>query len=115
MVLVNKLGTETWVKGNHTDNTGQGISGTIYTESKMVNVKNLTGYTLIIRMYDQNLNEVYSNDVVIVTAADGTWELLPDVGSLGFDFIGEVEIELTKSDEEITAIGVNGSSRLRIR
>ncbi len=115
MTLFSVLNQEVWSIGNHTDNTGQGLSGTVYTEPKAVNAKNLTGYTLKIRLYDQNGFEVFSDDVDILVAASGTWEYLPDVGSLNFVFIGELEVELTKSDEEVTAKGSNGSSKLRIK
>lgn len=117
MSLISKLDTEIWLKGNFTTTTGNGISGTIYTEPKMVNVKNLTNYTLKIRLYDQDKFEVFSDDVSILIAASGTWEYLPAFGKLNFDFIGEVEVELTKTDntEELTAFGVNASSKIRIQ
>jgi len=117
MTLINKLDQEIWVKGNYTATSGNGLSGTIYTEPKMANAKNLTGYTLKIRLYDQNRREVFSDDCDILVAGSGTWEFLPVKGEFNIDFIGEVEIELTKSDEteELTAYGVNGSSKLRIR
>ena len=115
MVLINKLGVEKWVMGNHTDNTGEGISGTIYTEEKMVNAKNLSGYTLKFKLYDQDRFNIYSEDCDILVAGSGTWEYLPVPSVLNFQFIGDVEIQLTKSDEEVTAIGVNGSAKLRIR
>ena len=115
MTYFNQLDSEVWVMGNYTDNTGEGISGTIYSEPKMANVVNLTGYTLKIRLYDQNRREVFSDDCDILVAASGTWEYLPPEGYFNFEFAGEVEIELTKSDAELTAKGINGSSRLRIR
>jgi len=115
MVLYNKLNQEKWVKGNYTDNTGKGLSGQIFTEPKFVNGYNGTGYTLKIRLYDQNHDEVFSDDATWTTQASGIWEYLPALGKLNFDFIGELEVELIKSDEELTAIGVNGSSMLRIR
>jgi len=117
MALINELDTEKWIKGNYTASTGNGISGTIYTEEKMVNAKDITGYTLKIRLYDQNNQEVFSDDADILIAASGTWEYLPALGKLNFTFIGELEVELLKSDstEELTAYGINGSSKLRIQ
>jgi len=115
MVLINKLTQELWVKGNYTDNTGEGLDGVIYTEEKMVNGFDATGYTAKIRLYDQQHQEVFSDDIVWTTQASGIWEYLPALGKLNFNYIGEVEIELIKSDAELTAFGINGSSKLRIR
>ncbi len=117
MTLYNQLDEEIWLKGNYTATTGNGISGTIYSEPKMVNAFDLTNYNLKIYFYDQNRKIVHYDDCNKVVAANGTWEYLNTLGELNFDFIGEVEIQLTKTDntEELTAIGTNGSSKLRIR
>jgi len=117
MTIYNKLNQKIWIKGNFTATTGNGISGTLYQESKMVNVFNGTNYTAKIILYDQNRYIVLSDDIDWKTASSGTWEYLNSSGKLNIDFIGEVEIELLKTDltEELTAIGTNGSSKLRIR
>ena len=117
MTLFSKLNQELWVQGNFTATNANGLSGTIYTEETFTNVFNLTGYTLKIRGYDQNRDIQFDDDIDILVAASGTWVYLPTSGELNNDFIGEIEIELTKSDdtEELTAVGVNGSSKLRIR
>lgn len=115
MVLYNKLNQELWAMGNYTDNTGKGLSGQIFTEPKFVNGYDCTGYTAKIRFYDQNGYEVFSDYITYTTQSSGIWEYLPSLGKLDFNFIGEVEIELIKSGEQLTAVGVNGSSKLRIR
>ncbi len=114
-MLILNLGTEEWIKDDYTATTGNGLSFTIYTEPKMANVKNLTGYTLEFVTYDQDGNKVYTKDCDIVTAGSGTGEYLPAIGELSANFIGEVEIRLTKSGEVLTARGVNGSAKLRIK
>ena len=114
-MLILSLDQEEWVKGNFTATTGNGISFTIYTEPKMANVKNLSGYTLKIYCYDQDGDQVYSYDCDVVTASSGTGEFLPEDGEFNTKFIGEVEVRLIKSVEELTARGVNGSARLKIR
>ena len=48
-MLILKLDTEEWIREDYTSTSGNGISFTIYTEEKMVNTKNLTGYTLKIK------------------------------------------------------------------
>ena len=114
-MLILKLGTEEWISEDYTSTTGSGISFTIYTEPKMVNVQNLTGYTLKIRFRDQD-NMLYDEfDCDIVSAAAGTGEFLPQIGELDTNYIGEIEVELTGTNEVLSARGVNGSGKLRIR
>jgi len=114
-MLVLNLDTEEWQKGDYTATSGNGIGFTIYTEEKMANVKNLTGYTLKIKLYDQNNDRILEEDCDIVTAGSGTGEYLPSIGHLDINFIGEVEIELTGTNEVLTAVGNNGSAKLRVR
>lgn len=117
MTLFNKLDDKLWIKGNYTATTANGLTGKIYTEAKLVNAFDGTNYTAKIYFYDQNRYIVTYDDIDWVTANAGTWVYKPTLGEMNFDFIGEVEIELLKTDEseELTAIGVNGSSKLRIR
>jgi len=121
MVLYNKLDIERWPKGDFTDNNTNAITGTIYTKATFnaADEFDLTGYTLTIKLYDQNSNEILTEDdatkVQIVSATDGTWRWKPADGDLNFTFIGELKIELDKTGELLTAEGRNGSSILRIR
>jgi hypothetical protein len=117
MPLYNKLDDKIWIKGNYTATAGNGLTGTIYSEPKLVNVFDGTNYTAKIYFYDQNRIIVQYDDITWVSASGGTWVYLPTLGEMNFDFIGEIEIQLTKTDdtEELTAIGMNGSSKLRIR
>lgn len=114
-MLYSKLNTLEWFPNDYTSTTTNGLSGVIYTDPSLSSVKSLTGYTLKIRLYDQDGYEVFSDDAVVLVAASGTWEYLPSLGELHFDFIGELVVELAKSGEVLTATGVNGSSKLRIR
>lgn len=114
-MLTLKLDNEEWYQGDYTLTTGNGVGFTIYTEEKMVNVKNLTGYTLEFELFDQNGFRIVSEDCDIVTAGSGTGEFLPIDGNLNVNFIGEVRVVLSKSGEQLTAIGTNGSGKLRIR
>jgi hypothetical protein len=114
-MLILSLDAEEWIQGDYTSTTGNGLSFTIFTEENMVNVKNLTGYTLKFKLYDQNGDRILSEDCNIVSASLGTGEFLPANGNLNVNFIGEVEVELTGTGEVLTAIGTNGSSKLRVR
>ena len=114
-MLTLKLDVEEWFQGDYTATTGNGISFTIYTEEKMANVKNLTGYTLEFELYDQNGFRIVSEDCDILVAASGTGEFLPANGNLNVNFIGEARVVLNKTGEQLTAIGTNGSGKLRVR
>jgi hypothetical protein len=114
-MLVLDLDQEEWDKGDYTSTSGNGISFTIYTEEKMVNVKNLSGYTLRIELYDQNNDRILRQDCDVLVAGSGTGEYLPPKGFFDINFIGEVKIELTGTNEVLTAVGTNGSAKLRIR
>jgi len=121
MVLFNKLDMERWPKGDFTNDNANAITGTIYKKATFQagDEFNLTGYTLTVKLYDQNSNEILTEDdstkVQIVVAASGTWRWLPADGDLNLTFIGELKIELDKTGELLTAEGRNGSSILRIR
>ena len=115
-MLTLKLGTEEWIREDYTSTSGNGISFTIYTEEKMVNVKNLSGYTLKIKFIDQHDHMLYDEfDCDIVNASAGTGEFLPLIGELDINFIGQIEIELTGTNEILSARGNNGSGTLRVR
>ncbi len=115
VMLVLDVDQEEWDKGDYTSTSGNGISFTIYTEEKMVNVKNLSGYTLRIELYDQNNDRILRQPCDVLVAASGTGEYLPPKGFFDINFIGEVKIELTGTNEVLTAVGTNGSAKLRIR
>jgi len=114
-MLTLKLDTEEWVREDYTTTSGNGISFTIYQEEKMVNVFDLTNYTLEFELYDQDGIRIVSEDCDKVVADSGTGEYLPPSGYLDINFIGEVVIVLTGTNEQLSARGTNGSGKLRIR
>ena len=119
--LFSKLDIERWPQGDFTNDNANAITGTIYTKAtfNVADVFNLTGYTLTIKLYDQESREILDEDdaakVQIVLASAGTWRWLPADSDLNFNFIGELKIEVDKAGERLTAEGRNGSSILRIR
>lgn len=122
MVLYNKLDIERWPKGDFTNDNANAITGTIYKKATFnsADIFNLTGYTLTIKLYDQESREVFTEDdsakvLIITPASNGQWRWLPAEADLNFNFIGELKIELDKTGELLTAEGRNGSSILRIR
>jgi hypothetical protein len=110
MVLYLQLDQEYWYKGDYSDVDALAITGTIYSNATMLTAFNLTGYTLKIKGFNQRgEQEISAKDATIVSAVAGTFKYLPEIGDLNFEFIGDLELELTKAGTVISAKGRNGS------
>jgi len=114
MVLYNVLDKKTWPESDFTDQTTHVISGTIYINEALSSAQTLTGYTLKIRLLDIDGVLYKEDDCDIVTAASGTWRYKPADGDLSVRGLYSVNIQLTKTGEQLTAIGLNNSNILRI-
>ena len=110
MTLYLKVDTPVWYKGDYTDVGGLSITGTIYSNATMVTAFDYTGYTLKIKGFNQRGEEEFSFDAAAVTEASGTWIFSPAIGNLNIDFIGDIVIELTKTDSRLQARGRNSSA-----
>jgi len=112
----NKLDISQWGKGDFTDVTAEGITGTIFSDETLLTAFDLTNYTLEFVFFDIVTNKVVKNGLnpTIVVAANGTYRFLPVVGDLDFKFVGDVLVKLTKTGSELHAWGVSGSARLQI-
>lgn len=115
MVLYLEVDQEIWSRADFTDDNTHAITGTIYGDSTFTTAFNYTGYTLKIELYNQRNIRVYEDDADIVVEANGTWRYKPSQGEFDFNFIGEVNILLSKTGTEIRAEGRKGSAKLRIR
>jgi hypothetical protein len=74
------------------------LTGTIYTDKNRTVVKNLTGYTIKIRMFKtRTIGDRFNKTADIVTAADGTFSYAIAQGDLPIWGNYEVLVELTKS------------------
>jgi len=74
------------------------LTGTIYTNIGQSTAKNLTGYTLLVRMHRQiHFGDFFNKTADIVTAADGTWKYLVKAGELPPRGLYFVTVQLTKS------------------
>jgi len=80
------------------------LTGTIYTDLNKATAKNLTGYTITIRLYKGNRWGDYFNKTAdIVVAGSGTWSYAVSQGEMPPPGIYNVKIELSKSgDREST-------------
>lgn len=84
------------------------ITGTIYTDINQTTAKNLTGYTLKIRMSRPNgpgrFSDFLNQAGTIVTAADGTWSLAIASGTTPHRGVYYVSVEISKSGDQETTL-----------
>jgi len=112
MLLFLFLDQETWYKGDYTDDNTLALTGTIYQDANKNTVFDLTGYTLEIKGFNQRGEGEFTYDADIIAPTSGTWRFKPKIGELNTEFIGDVEIEMTKTGSVISAKGRNGSAAL---
>lgn len=89
-----KLDTETWKEFDFDDTNG--ITGTIYTDRAFSSAKDLTGFTITLKLYKiwHRVARI-QKECTIVVAASGTWKYLPVEGDIPVAGLYEAEIELT--------------------
>lgn len=74
------------------------LTGQIFTNKSLTVKKNLTGYTIKIRMYRANRwGDYFNKTASIVTAADGTFDYAVGEGEMPPPEIYYIKVELTKS------------------
>ena len=92
-----------WFRGDFSSDNP--LTGTIYTDINQVTAKNLTGYTLVIRMHRPlHFGDWFGKTATIVTAADGTFSYNLVQGDTPPRGIFYVKIELTKSGVQESTI-----------
>ena len=70
------------------------MTGTIYTNLNLTTAKNLTGYTVVIRLYTGNRwGDHFGITAEIVVEADGTWSYAVQQGKMPPPAIYNVKIE----------------------
>ena len=66
------LDQDRWARGNYS--SGNKLTGTIYSDKLKTTAFDLTGYTLIIRIFKRwNNTDLFNKTATIVTAASGTY------------------------------------------
>ena len=113
MPLYVKMDQNTWVERDYTDSTSFDLSGTVYDENTFTTVRDLSSFTGVFRLIDQQGRTLFSSSDGLTLNADGTIQMTfstnnqPQVrGS------AKVRIELKISGSRLTAIGVNGSDEI---
>ena len=97
------LDQKSWIRGDYsTDNK---LTGTIYTDRNKVTAKNLTGYTIKIRLQKPSrIGDRFGKTATIVSASAGTWEYAVEDGEMPFFGVYEVKAEITKSGARETTL-----------
>ena len=81
------------------------MTGTIYTDIQKITAKNLTGFTLIIRLYKGNRwGDHFGKTADIVVAADGTWSYAVGQNEMPPPGIYNVKLELQKSGKQESTV-----------
>jgi hypothetical protein len=85
-----------WYRGDFSSENK--LTGTLYTNKNRTVKKNLTGYTITIRMFKpRTIGDRFNKTGTIVTAADGTFSYAVGSGEMPIFGIYEVVVTLTKS------------------
>ena len=91
-----ELDQKQWYRSDYSSENK--LTGTIYTDKNMTVAKNLTGYTITVRMFKpRTIGDRFNKTASIVTAASGTWDYAVGEGEMPIWGLYEVKVELTKS------------------
>jgi len=94
--LYHKLDQNRWYRGDFSSDNK--LTGTIYTDINQVTAKNLTGFTVKIRMSrPKQFGDFFNKEATIVVAGDGTWSYAVAEGEIPPRGIYFVKIEIRKS------------------
>jgi hypothetical protein len=90
------LDQDIWYRGDYSSENK--LTGTIYTDKNRTVAKNLTGYTIKIRLFKpRTIGDRFNKTASIVTAADGTFDYAVGQGEMPIFGLYEVIVELSKS------------------
>ena len=90
------LDQDKWYRGDFSSENK--LTGTIYTNKNMTVVKDLTGYTLKVRMYKpRTVGDRFNQQATIVSATAGTWSYAVGEGEIPIYGLYEVKVELSKT------------------
>jgi hypothetical protein len=90
-----KIDQDVWAKGDYS--TENKFTGTVYTNKGRTTAKNLTGYTLTVRMFEPYKEADFFNKTAdIVVAANGTWSRTVEQNDMPDSGLYLVKLELSK-------------------
>ena len=90
------LDQQEWYRGDYSSENK--LTGTIYTDKNRTVPKNLTGYTITIRLFKpRTIGDRFNKTASIVTAASGTFAYAVGEGEMPIFGLYECVVELSKS------------------
>ena len=90
------LDQEHWYRGDFSSENK--LTGTIFTNKNKTSKKDLSGYTVTIRLFkSRTIGDRFNNQATIVSAANGTFEYAVGEGEMPIFGLYEVVVTLTKS------------------
>lgn len=85
-----------WFRGDYSDTDK--LTGTVYTDKNKQTAKDLTGFTITLRLYKpRHFGDYFNRTATIVVAANGTWSYAVGSGQMPPDGIYYFKVELSKS------------------
>jgi hypothetical protein len=104
-----------WFRNDFSDTDK--LTGTIYTDINQTTAKNLTGYTIKVKLFKENRSgERFNKTATAVVAANGTWGYAVTDGDMPPPGLYLMKIELSTSTEQISTLNrtefviLNGSA-----
>ena len=86
-----------WYRGDYSADSK--LTGTIYTDKNKTKAKNLTGYTVKIRVFKpRRFGDRFNKTATIVSASNGTWSYAVQDGEMPVFGLYEVKAEISKAD-----------------
>ena len=86
-----------WYRGDYSADSK--LTGTIYTDKIKTKAKNLTGYTVKIRVFKpRRFGDRFNKTATIVSASNGTWSYAVQDGEMPVFGLYEVKAEISKAD-----------------
>ena len=110
MVLYLKMDQNVWAQRDFTDSATYDLSGTVYDDNTFTTVRDISGFTGIFRIIDQEGGTIFSSDDILTLNSDGTF-LVKFLESQRPMIAGifKIRLRLEVAGSRLTAVGVNGS------
>lgn len=114
MVLYLKMDQKNWAQGDYTDSNTYDLSGVVYDENTLTTARDISSFTVSLRILDQRENLVYSTSTGLTNTGSSGVFLIKFTNSNTPYLYGshKIRLRLEDSTNRITAIGVNGSDEI---
>lgn len=115
MVVYLKLTTKVWVSRDYTDQSGNAITGTLYSNTAFTSTVNWSTYTSYEVIFLDSEGKTAATDTANLTLnSNGTFTYKPPQGKFYGPDLVEMRITVKSSTERLSTISVADSALLRI-